>query len=174
MVSYCSGTYVYYSPGAPAKISSPFRECSDLFRRAAGPAKLSLLRSTRNWAAPKVGQTVTNSSSRLTEALSARHSIVVDKRVKRRSTGSCPTGAMARIRSISEGNQDVKTHPTEVDLYYQTFIDTDGQRYIHLTTFGADSRASHPKSSQSIQLDESQAIELLRVMAQTFGIETLR
>lgn len=80
---------------------------------------------------------------------------------------------MARVKSISEGRQNVKIHPTEVDLFYQVVQDRAGRRFMHLSTFGSDSRTSAPKSSQSIQLDEARALELVRLVAQAFGINSL-
>jgi hypothetical protein len=66
--------------------------------------------------------------------------------------------------------QSVKIHPTEVDCFYQTIVDDSGTKFLHLTTFGSDDRRSNPKSSQSIQLDERSARELLRVIRATFNI----
>lgn len=77
---------------------------------------------------------------------------------------------MARVRSLNEGTQSVNAHPTEVDCFYQTLIDRDGNKLLHLTTFGSDERRSSPKSSQSIQLDETRARELVRVLQRTFNI----
>ncbi|WP_427891506.1 hypothetical protein ACQHIV_03295 [Kribbella sp. GL6] len=78
---------------------------------------------------------------------------------------------MARVRSLNEGTQSVNAHPTEVDCFYQTVIDGDGNKLIHLTTFGSDDRRSNPKSSQSIQLDEIRARELIRVLQRTFNLD---
>ena len=75
---------------------------------------------------------------------------------------------MARVRLLAEGSQHVSVHPTEVDCYYQVVVGPDGQRYLHLTTFGSDSRQSEPKSSQSIQLPPDVAHELARVIEATF------
>jgi hypothetical protein len=75
---------------------------------------------------------------------------------------------VARLRSLEAGTQDVGVHPTEVDCFYQLVTDTDGTRYLHLSTFGSDTRRSGPKSSQSIQLDESTARKLLVVIRETF------
>jgi hypothetical protein len=77
---------------------------------------------------------------------------------------------MARLRSLQPGTQTVRAHPTEVDCFYQTVLDKDGNKILHLTTFGSDDRQSNPKSSQSIQLDERSAAELLKVIVETFNI----
>jgi hypothetical protein len=68
------------------------------------------------------------------------------------------------------GTQSVKAHPTEVDCFYQTVLDNNGNKILHLTTFGSDGRQSNPKSSQSIQLDERSARALRRIIEETFGI----
>lgn len=75
---------------------------------------------------------------------------------------------MARVRSLTHGTQAVKVHPTEVDCFYQQINSEDGRTYLHLTTFGSDDRASKAKSSQSIQLDEDIARQLVRIVHETF------
>lgn len=75
---------------------------------------------------------------------------------------------MARVRRFERGTQRVKVHPTEVDCYHQTVESSDGSVYLHLTTFGSDQRSSNPKSSQSMQLDEVRARELLQLIQQVF------
>jgi hypothetical protein len=75
---------------------------------------------------------------------------------------------VARLRSLEAGTQDVSVHPTEVDCFYQTVIGPDGTRYLHLSTFGSDARRSGPKSSQSIQLDETTARKLVVIIKETF------
>ncbi|CAI9405088.1 hypothetical protein [Aestuariimicrobium sp. T2.26MG-19.2B] len=77
----------------------------------------------------------------------------------------------------------MRVDPTEVDCFYQVVrpgrchrvvtslnrhADNDGQSYLHLSSFGSDSRISHPKSSQSLQLNQSVAQELIRVLRETF------
>jgi len=81
--------------------------------------------------------------------------------------------AMARIRSLKAGAQSIRAHDSEVDCFYQTAVATDGSRLLHLSTFGSDDRASKPKSSQSIQIDEPIARRLIQILRLTFpGIET--
>lgn len=75
---------------------------------------------------------------------------------------------MARLRSFEAGTQDVRVHPTEVDCFHQALTAPDGTRYLHLSTFGSDTRRSGPKSSQSIQLDESMARKLVAIIRETF------
>ncbi|MEU0091822.1 hypothetical protein [Kribbella sp. NPDC006257] len=77
---------------------------------------------------------------------------------------------VARLRSIEPGTQVVRVHPTEVDCFYQTLTDQSGQTYLHLSTFGSDERQSTPKSSQSLQLDETAARQLLQILRETFHL----
>lgn len=75
---------------------------------------------------------------------------------------------MARVRSVERGSQDIKVHPSEVDCFYQTVTDGSGRRLLHLSTFGSDGRESSPKSSQSLQIDEQMARELMQVLRSVF------
>ncbi len=77
---------------------------------------------------------------------------------------------MARLRSMEPGTQAVRVHPTEVDCFYQALTDQSGRTYLHLTTFGSDERQSTPKSSQSLQLDEAAARQLIQIMRDTFHL----
>ena len=64
----------------------------------------------------------------------------------------------------------MRIHATEVDMFYQVIARGDGKRYLHLTTFGSEQRASAPKSSQSMQLDAAMAEELVTLLIDTFGL----
>lgn len=77
---------------------------------------------------------------------------------------------MARIRSITKGHQSIRPHGTEVDCYYNVVHAKDGSPLLHLTTFGSDGRKTKPKSSQSIQIDESTAAELVDILLRTFPV----
>lgn len=76
---------------------------------------------------------------------------------------------MARVKTFDKGSQNVGVHPTEVDCFYQVISDKDGRRFLHLTTFGSDSRESQPKSSQSLQLNQEAAWELVKIIGRVFG-----
>lgn len=80
---------------------------------------------------------------------------------------------MARVRSIEAGNQAVKPHTSEVDGYVQIISTADGP-LVHLSTFGSDSRASAPKSSQSMQFDREQASALITTFIAAFGPDVVR
>ena len=62
----------------------------------------------------------------------------------------------------------MSVHPSEVDGYYQLIRANGGERYLHLSTFGSDSRQSAPKSSQSIQFSQQMAQELVDVLREAF------
>jgi hypothetical protein len=75
---------------------------------------------------------------------------------------------MARVRSLAQGNQTIRQHDSDVDCFYNVLLQPDGSRLLHLSTFGSDSRQSKPKSSQSIQIDERIAVDLMRLLRATF------
>ncbi|MCX0278268.1 hypothetical protein NLM24_48625 [Nocardia zapadnayensis] len=75
---------------------------------------------------------------------------------------------MARIRNLEAGQQDLGPHRSEVDCFYQRVLADDGSPLLHLSTFGSDNRASAPKSSQSIQLDEEQGRRLIEIILEVF------
>lgn len=75
---------------------------------------------------------------------------------------------MAKVSSFVKGTQSVKFHPTEVECHYQVFDALDGRTILHLSTFGSDHRESEPKSSQSLQLDEDRARELMELINDAF------
>ncbi|MBB5164132.1 hypothetical protein [Mycobacterium sp. AZCC_0083] len=75
---------------------------------------------------------------------------------------------MARVRTLAQGNQAIRAHETEVDCFYNVINQPDGTRLLHLSTFGSDYRQSKPKSSQTIQIDEDIARELIDLLESTF------
>ncbi len=75
---------------------------------------------------------------------------------------------MARVRSLARGTQAIRPHESEVDCFYNVIRQDDGSVLLHLSTFGSDLRQSKPKSSQSIQIDENIAHELISLLATTF------
>lgn len=80
-------------------------------------------------------------------------------------------GSMARIRSLKETVTDnSRLHPTEVDCTWQTTRTANGEVFVTLSTYGSDHRVSHPKVSQTIQLDREIAAELVRVLTAAFEL----
>ena len=77
---------------------------------------------------------------------------------------------MARIRSLQPGIQNVVVHPTAVDCFFQVVAAPDGSTILHLSTFGSEDRASRPKSSQSLQIDEEIASQMVAVLRATFPL----
>ncbi|NYG54943.1 hypothetical protein [Nocardioides perillae] len=76
---------------------------------------------------------------------------------------------MARVRDLSEMNGDSRPHPTEVDCGWQVLSTPGGARLLQLSTYGSDTRVSHPKVSQTIQLDRAAALRLREIIDATFG-----
>ncbi|NKX91399.1 Shedu immune nuclease family protein [Nocardia coubleae] len=81
---------------------------------------------------------------------------------------------MARVTGVTENSQRIKPHKTEtsVECRYQLITDADGEQLIHLSTFGSKNRVSHPKSSQSLQIDRTIGVSLVELFCETFGLAT--
>ena len=75
---------------------------------------------------------------------------------------------MARIREFFATNNSAKPHPTEVECGYQQVLTSNGGVLLQLSTYGSDSRQSEKKVSQTLQLDEEGAAELLRIIKLTY------
>jgi 5-methylcytosine-specific restriction protein B len=75
---------------------------------------------------------------------------------------------VARVRSLEPGHQTIRPHTSEADCFFQIIDEGQGVRLLHLTTFGSDSRVREPKSSQSLQLDEDMAGQVVSLMLTTF------
>jgi len=79
---------------------------------------------------------------------------------------------MAVIREFFNDTRSSQVHPTEVDCGWQ-IVNRNGERLVQLSTYGSDDRASVKKVSQTIQLDERGAAELLLILQRCFpGIGT--
>ncbi|MBU3063743.1 AAA family ATPase [Nocardia sp. NEAU-G5] len=78
---------------------------------------------------------------------------------------------MARILNIVPSEQRIRPHKLEegVTCQYKVIEADDGQRLVHLSTFGSDGRESPPKSSQSMQFDREHALELIGILQNAFG-----
>lgn len=74
---------------------------------------------------------------------------------------------MARIRSFSTSQQDIRVHRTEVECEFKVVWD-GAEPYLNLSTFGSDDRASERKSSQNLQLDAERARQLVEIIEQSF------
>lgn len=74
---------------------------------------------------------------------------------------------MAQIRSFHKIQAALREHATEVDCGYQV-LRASGQTLLQLSTYGSDTRQSRPKVSQTIQLDEAAARELVEIVQDAF------
>lgn len=74
---------------------------------------------------------------------------------------------MAIIREFFKDTRSSGPHPTEVDCGWQ-IVSHDGKQLLQLSTYGSDERASVKKVSQTIQLDQRGAAELLLVLQRCF------
>ncbi|MEV6554625.1 Shedu immune nuclease family protein [Nocardia sp. NPDC051756] len=78
---------------------------------------------------------------------------------------------MARILKVTPSTQEkIKPHKIDegVECEYKVLPAEDGP-LVHLSTFGSQKRASHRKSSQSMQFNEGTAKDLTGVFHETFG-----
>lgn len=77
---------------------------------------------------------------------------------------------MARIRSLAPSTQRVGAHASEVDCEFAVVSGPSGEPLVHLSTFGSDNRASHRKSSQSMQVDRAIAEQLVEMLIDIFEL----
>ncbi|MFB8274245.1 Shedu immune nuclease family protein [Nocardia colli] len=83
---------------------------------------------------------------------------------------------MARILKVTSSTQgSIKPHEIDkgVECEFKVLPSEDGP-LVHLSTFGSRKRASHRKSSQSMQFDERTARELIEVLREAFGNKDIR
>ncbi len=79
---------------------------------------------------------------------------------------------MARVVQFERILKDRPKIHGPVNCGYCSFIGEDGKRYLLLETYGSPDRQIPGKVSQSLQLDEGAARELLQIIRQEFpGIE---
>jgi hypothetical protein len=76
---------------------------------------------------------------------------------------------MARIRSFKHVLGPGRVHPTEVDAEWSVFSGGDGTTWLQLSTLGSKERKSHPKVSQTIQLNNAAAKSLQAILLDAFG-----
>lgn len=75
---------------------------------------------------------------------------------------------MARIRTFTFRRAAEQAHPTEVDATW-AIVGTGPEALVQISTYGSDARQSHPKVSQTIQIDEAVAAQLIDVLVDAFG-----
>jgi len=79
--------------------------------------------------------------------------------------GGKVTGGNSRVRveALERGG----VHPTTVDCEWAVF-ERDGKRLLQPDTYGSDDRKHKGTVSQTLQLDEAGAIQLLDVLRRAF------
>lgn len=65
-------------------------------------------------------------------------------------------------------DRDGKLHPTHVECGYLVFKDNRRGTVLQLDTYGSDTRQDRGKQSQTLQLDEDQAKELVKILNNAF------
>lgn len=80
---------------------------------------------------------------------------------------------MAKIRSFTFRATAAQAHPTEVDATWSV-IGSGPDALVQISTYGSDDRQSHPKVSQTIQVDARVAGQLVDLLVDTYGSAILR
>jgi len=75
---------------------------------------------------------------------------------------------MALITELTRISKDRQTVHGAVECGYSVFTGTDGERYLQLETFGSKERKVSLKTSQVLQLNAQSAMELKRLIEETF------
>jgi hypothetical protein len=76
---------------------------------------------------------------------------------------------MALIKAFKEKRRDRQSIHDAIEASYSVF-ERDGRTFVQIDTYGRDSREIPDKVSQSIQLDEKSARELLDILQDVFQI----
>lgn len=74
---------------------------------------------------------------------------------------------MARIGRLFEVESDARKEHGPVDCGYRTF-DTNGKTLLQLDTYGSTQRAQPGTISQSLQVDEATAEQLIEILERAF------
>ena len=76
---------------------------------------------------------------------------------------------MAVITQIrAEGIDHPKRHPTETECRAFSFETPDGETLLQLDTFGSTTRENPGKGSQTIQVNERAAAQLMKLITRAF------
>jgi hypothetical protein len=75
---------------------------------------------------------------------------------------------MAIIRELFQDKRTCSRHMSEVECGWQVITDPAGD-LLQLATFGSDTRKSHKKVSQTVQLDRDSARQLLGILQDFVG-----
>jgi len=77
---------------------------------------------------------------------------------------------MAMIRKFLERSMERNSIHDEIEARYSIF-ERDGRNFLQIDTYGRKSREMPEKKSQSIQLDRSSGLELLKILKQAFHVD---
>ncbi len=78
---------------------------------------------------------------------------------------------MAFVEGFARGNRvTVKRQPTNVTCHYSVSTQVGG-KLLQLDTFGSADRKNPDKVSQSLQLNEQGARELINILEREFGLK---
>ncbi|MGN6444480.1 hypothetical protein [Amnibacterium sp.] len=80
---------------------------------------------------------------------------------------------MAKIRTFTFRRAAAQAHPTEVDATW-AIAGSGPEALVQISTYGSDGRQSQPKVSQTIQIDEAVAAQLIDVLVDAFGERIIR
>lgn len=77
--------------------------------------------------------------------------------------------AKINIKTMTKQDKARYTIQEEVEAKYSVF-EKDGEKFFQIDTYGRSNRVEAEKSSQIIQLDESSAKELIKLLVKEFNI----
>ena len=77
--------------------------------------------------------------------------------------------AKINIKTMTKQDKARYTIQEEVEAKYSVF-EKDGEKFFQIDTYGRSKRVETEKSSQIIQLDESSAKELIKLLVKEFNI----
>jgi len=77
---------------------------------------------------------------------------------------------MALVRKLQKNGLQVEKVHGEVECTYNAFHAPDGKRYFQIDTYGSAERKLKGKKSQTIQLDENSAKELISLLRSEFSL----
>ncbi|MDX5476223.1 MAG: hypothetical protein LPK00_11875 [Bacillaceae bacterium] len=82
---------------------------------------------------------------------------------------------MAKINftSVKQIEKERNTVHNDVDVTFTSFTDKNGKKYFQVDTYGSKERQFKGKISQSFQIEEKSAIELIRILMSIFNIKKI-
>ena len=75
---------------------------------------------------------------------------------------------MALIANIEKHEVESPRVHDSLNCTYSVFTSTEGQKYLQLNTFGSPVRQNPGKQSQTMQLNETAAKQLVKILVQEF------